>query len=419
MRERLDAALAGRGFRNGLADLFGERFEDDLLGWEHIDTGVKRSLMWRVYRDMVDLLEGTDPETYDAQCGEGYHGNEWVPRCDQQCSGAACGACDRRDLELRREYVRAASRERDLAAQPARPVDHSTVAQVIRMRVERPEAFRFVTNESLEFTFRRAAFLAQRDMRPRMRRKGGSFPDIAVPSVRLASGGTGYRERSAGTDYVEFGLTREADSFDISEYLIKTAAHLSPHLRWTAACQVLPAAARLPSRPPSLWELEVADPAEELAARLRWWDKQEAVPVLIRASSFYAGETTKPGNAKEHVADFWVIRDGQRVLLRSVLTGQLGPYQAYAALTGRASWIEAARYTAWRLEFFSGGGAPCEGCGLPVPSNLLDAPWDERLCPRCGDEADGKVIAALSGAGVLQVPDLHTLWRNLWTVPAT
>jgi radical SAM superfamily enzyme YgiQ (UPF0313 family) len=390
MRERLDAAMVCRGFANGLDDIFGERFKDDLLGWEHIDTGVAKSLMWRVYRDMVELLEGTDGETYDTLPGAD-RGNEWVPRCDQQCSGASCGACSREDLELRRAYVRAGARERDLAAQPVVPLDHSTVAMKVRMQVKRPEAFRFVTNESLEFIFRRAAFRAQPDVHGRSR----TFPDIASRSVQLASGGTGYRERSAGTDYVEFALTRQADREYTGEFLAALAGHLQPHLQWTGQFQVLPAAAKLPSRPVSLWELEVADRADEVERRLRWWDAAEEVPVLLRAESFYAGATSERGNAKEHVTDFWVTRDGQRVLLRMVLAGRLGPYQAYAALMGKASWISAARYTAQRLEFFGGGSWLCSGCGTPVPSNLLDVPWGE-VCPRCQDMYAGRVVAGLA-----------------------
>jgi hypothetical protein len=191
---------------------------------------------------------------------------------------------------------------------------------------------------------------------------------------------------------------------------------MHPHLHWTSAFAVLPATAKLPSRPVSLWDLEVADDPAALAARLRWWDAADEVPVLIRADSFYAGTTAEPGNALEHVADLWVARDGQRTVLRMLLNGRLGPYQAYAALTGKASWIEAARYTARRREFFSGGTGSCEGCGLPVPSNLFDVPWGERFCPRCEDESEGKIIAALAGAGVLQVPAFRT-WRNLWTLP--
>jgi hypothetical protein len=417
MREKLDEALVAHGFRNGLDDIFGERFYEDLLGWEHIDTGVKRSLMWRAYRDMVELLEGTDAETYDSDIPEGYHGNEWVPRCDQQCSGNACGVCDREDLELRRRYVQAV--DRDLAADPVRPLDQSTVAQRVRLRVERPEAFRFVTGTFLEYAIRRAAYRARHDIAGHMSRRGRTsvFPLLAAESVRLVSAGTGYRERSAGVDYAEFGLTAVADREDLGEYLIKMAVHVQPHLHWSGNYAVLPAAAKLPARPVGLWELEVADDPVTLARRLRWWDDAETVPVLIRADSFYAGTTAQPGDAREHVCDFWLARDGQRTVLRMLLKGRLGPYQAYAALAGKASWLEAARYTARRLEFFSGGAQACEGCGLPVPSSLLDVPWSERFCPRCGDEAEGKVIAALASAGVLQVPALHILWRNLWTLP--
>lgn len=413
MREQLDAALVAHGFRNGLDDIFGERFFEDLLGWEMIHTGVSRTLMWRAYRDMVEFLEGTDAGTYDDEVPEGYHGNEWVPRCDQQCSGSACGACSREDLELRRAYVQAADRERDLSREPVRQLDQATVAQRVRLKVTRPEAFRFVSGTSLEYAIRRAGYRAQADMA----RIGRPVPDMAVESVGLASSSTAYRERSAGVDYAEFGLTRAADHFDIGEYLIKMAVHMHPHLHWGGNFAVLPAAAKLPVRPVSLWELEVADDPAVLAKRLKWWDAAGSVPVLVRAESFYAGTTAVEGDARDHVADIWLARDGQRTVLRMCLNGRLGPYQAWQALTGKPSWLEAARYTAQRLEFFSGGAQACEGCGLPVPASLFDVPWGERFCPRCGDAAEGKVIAALTRAGVLQVS--ARTWRNLWMLPLT
>lgn len=402
MREQLDAAMIRRGFLNGLADIFGERFEDDFLGWEMIDTGVSRGLMWRAYQGMVAFLENTGAETYDETLPEDHRGNEWVPRCDHQCSGARCGVCDREDLELRRGYVHAV--DRDLAAEPVRPVDHTTVAQLARLQLERPLASRFIGHESLEFILRRALYQGKRDYdEVLLRRDRGPFPEIAAPSVRFASEGTGYRERSIGVDYAEFGLTRPAEHADVGEFLIKAARHLEAYLHWTARYALLPPAGRMPDRPLSLWELEVADDPSEVARRLRWWTAQDTVPALVRADSFYTGETAVKGDAKEHSAGFWLARDGQRLVLRMLLNGRLGPYQLWAALMGRPSWIEAARYPARRLEFFSGGTGSCEGCGEPVPSGLLDVPWDERFCPRCADQARGVVIAGLERSGVLQV----------------
>jgi radical SAM superfamily enzyme YgiQ (UPF0313 family) len=389
MREKLDAALAAHGFRNGLEDIFGERFEHDLFGWEMIDTGVSRKRMWQAYSDMVDLLTGTDAATYDEQLPEGYHGNEWVPRCDQQCGGKSCGVCSADDLRLRQARVKAV--DRDLTLHPVAPLDQSTVAQKVWMQVERPEDYRFVTNEFLVYAFRRAAYQAQADMAGRLR----TVPDIAVQSVRLASGSTGYRERSAGRDYVEFGFTRPVSQADSGLYLVSLSERLSPWLQWTGKYMRLPAAARFPPRPASLWELEVADDPVVLARRLGWWDAQDKVPVLIRAESFYAGATSEKGNAKDHVSDFWVKPDGTRTVLAMVLQGRLGPYQAYAALTGKPSAIEAARFTARRREFFIGSLGTCRDCGGPVPSSLFDVPWDEARCPRCLDAAEGKVIAGL------------------------
>jgi radical SAM superfamily enzyme YgiQ (UPF0313 family) len=387
MREQLDAALMRHGFRNGLEDIFGERFEDDLLGWEHIDTGVSKALMWRAYSDMVGLLEGTDADSYDELSGPSPGGNEWVARCDQRCSGQVCGVCSREDLELRRLYVRARAGERDLTARPVVPVDHSTVALRVRLRVERPVKFRYVPNESLVFIIRRALYRAVEET---------GFPAIAARTVRLASSGTGYRDRSAGTDYAEFGITRTPGASQLSEFLPAMDSHLRPWLMWDGEFPlVLPATAKLPAHPRGLWELEVGASLDTLQAALRSWHAAAEVPVLLRSDSFYAGAAAEPGNAKEHVSDFWVVRDGPRIVLRMMLTGRLGPYQAYAALTGKASWLDAARYVARRVDFFSSDATACDGCGMPVPVNLVDVPWSAGSCPRCGDRDEGKIIAEL------------------------
>jgi len=397
MPQRLDAALVAHGFANGMDDIFGERFEEDLFGWEMIDTGVKRSLLWRAYQDMVEFLEGTDAETYDDQVPEGYHGNEWVPRCDQQCSGASCGVCTKEDLLLRKSVLQAA--DRDLAAEPVRPLDQSSVMQLVRMRVSRPPEHRFVARESMAAIVRRAAYRAAVQL--------PQFPPVAVQSVRFASAATGYRDRSAGVDYVEFGLTREAEHIEVGAFLLKMAVPLNSYLRWGGTYLVLPPSGRIPARASSLWDLEVADSPGVLEGWLRRWEEASYVRVLLRADSFYAGATAQEANAKDHVADFWAVRDGHRVLLRMLLNGRIGPYQAYAALAGKASWIEAARYTAMRREFFYGGAQPCEGCGFQVPASLMDVPWTERFCPRCDDEAEGRIIASLA-SGVLQATVLHT-----------
>jgi radical SAM superfamily enzyme YgiQ (UPF0313 family) len=389
MRERLDAAMARHGFRNGLDDIFGERFQDDLLGWEHISTGVARSLLWRVYRDMVRFLEGTDAETYDEACGTDYHGQEWVPRCDQQCSGTACGVCSREDLELRRDYVQAA--ERDLSAEPVTPVDHTSVSFRLRLRVERPRSFRFVSNDSLAFILRRAAYGACEET---------GFPPVAAETFKLASDPVAYRDRSAGMEYAEFGVTRPATDEQVRKFLSAMAAGMYPWLEWPGQYQRLSAAARLPARPASLWELEVDESPEALDAMLRRWEHADSVPVLLKSDSFYVGAVSEHADARDHVGDFWVLRDGQRLILRMTLTGRLGPYQAYAALAGTPGWIDAAVRTATRVDFFGGEAGSCARCGGGMPENLLGEVWPGDRCPRCADEEAGKIVAGLDHTGV-------------------
>jgi hypothetical protein len=399
MKERLDAALVRHGFLNGLEDLFGERYADDLFGWEHIDTGVSRQLMWDAYQRMLEFLEGTDADTYDEQFDQEYHGNEWVARCDTTCQGAACGACDHEDLRLRTSYIRAATRERDLDLSPVTPLDQTSVAFRVRARVSRGLRHRFVTPEHWKFAIRRAAYRAQDDL--------DTKATISKRSVRLASESLKYRDRSRGVDYVDFGVTRDMGPGERKLFLENMAAELAPWLTledW----DFYPAAAAMAARPVSLWELEVDASPEALSAALRAWDAAEHIPVLLRSESFYAGETVEEGDAKEHVADLWVRRDQQRTMLCMLLTGKLGPYQAYAALMGEASWIKAAVHTARRVDFFEPGDdlqgsvvrPSCLACGRVIPDTLLGKPFDRDYCPRCMDDIAGVVAAGLSRAGV-------------------
>ena len=398
MRDRLDRALVAHGFRNGLEDIFGERHEHDLLGWEMIDTGVRKSLMWRAYRDMVDLLESTDAETYDAECAGEYRGNEWVQRCGEACQGNSCGACSREDLELRRDYIAAGTQDRDLREHPVIPLDHSTVACRVRVKVIRPRAWRFASNEFCHHLIRRAAFRAVAAIE--------GCPPIASLSVRLASDGMVYRDRTEGAEYAEFGVTRQVSPAMAGWLVEKMGEELRPWLELATGEEpfaLLPPGARMPSRPLSLWELPVDREPGELAVLLERWDAAGKIPVKLRKADFYTGETTEDGDAKDHVQDIWAVRDGHRVKLRMLLDGRLGPYQAYAALTGRASWIGAARQVAARIEFFAGTGPACLGCGLGIPVSLLDEEYDESHCPRCKDEAGGSTVAGLARVGVLQV----------------
>jgi hypothetical protein len=397
MKERLDSALMRHGFRNGLADIFGERYQGDLFGWEHISTGVSRRLLWDTYQRSLAFIEGTDAHGYDEQFDENYRGAEWVARCDERCSGKACGVCDRTDLKLRQEYI--SIRDRDLELEPVKPLDQTTIASRFRFRVTKPVEYRYVSAEAVKFIIRRAAYRAA-EVTP--------FPAIAKRTVQLASDGQKYRERSAGVDYAEFGVTRPVTYADTFLFIPALAYELQPWLVFDGTFQIQPAQAKLPSSAPSLWELEINNSVAMVRAALGAWDQVTEVPVKIRTESFYAGVQTEDGNAKDHIKDFWLVRDGSRYVLRMVLDGKLGPYQAYAALTGKASWISAAQYPAVRLEFFGNDDLTagdlfrptCTGCGSLVPVSLLGAHYDLELCPRCRDAASPLFLAGLASSAV-------------------
>ena len=398
MKERLDSALIRHGFRNGLADIFGERYRGDLFGWEHISTGVSRRLLWDTYQRSLAFIEGTDADGYDEQFDENYRGAEWVARCDERCSGKACGVCSKTDLKLRQEYIHI--RDRDLELEPVKPLDQTTIASRFRFKVIKPVDYRYVSAEAVKFIIRRAAYRAA-EVTP--------FPAIAKRTVQLASDGQKYRERSAGVDYAEFGVTRPFTYDDTFLFAPRFAYEMQPWLAFDGSTfQIQPAQAKLPSSAPSLWELEVDEVPHTVHGWLKKWDQAGEVPVKIRTESFYAGVQTEDGDAKEHVEDFWLVRRDGSYVLRMVLNGKLGPYQAYAALAGKPSWISAARYPAVRLEFFGNDDLTagdlfrptCAGCGSLVPASLLGVHYDQELCPRCRDAASPLFLTGLERLAV-------------------
>jgi hypothetical protein len=307
--------------------------------------------------------------------------------------------CDREDLEYRAAYVKGAANDRDLDLYPVAKLDQTSVSWRLRLKVRIPQKHKYVSNEHWRFAVRRAAYRACEQT---------GFPDIAKRTVRLASDALNYRNRSAGVDYVEFGVTRPAAWGETGRFVIKLGTELYPWMEAGTFFEVVPAEAELPSRPVSLWELEVGDDPAAVAAALRRWEQAAEVPVLIKSESFYAGAQQEKENAKDHVADLWLTRDQHRYVLKLILTGRLGPYQAYAALLGKPSWLEAARYTAQRLDFFTSANLShgdlfqpaCVGCGYAIPAGLLGAVFDDTYCPRCKDEAESVAVAGLTRAGV-------------------
>lgn len=404
MRERLEEALRRHGFRNGFADCFDERYRHDLFGWEYLDTGVSRDLMWEVYQQMEEFLTHTDADSYDDGFDDRYHGSEWVSRCDTKCMGNTCGACTPADLKLRTGYIRAAAKELDVDLSEVHPVDQSSIAMKVRAVIGHREEFRFVGNDHWRFSFRRGAYKAAHLMESELP-EGFS---IAKRSIRFASDSFDPRG-TCGRDYVEFGLTRQLTGSQLAAFLHQVKAECGPWLDVDAAGMTLPVSASLrKDAEVSFYSLELEDDPDIVAARLAAWHKAEHVKLVLRKDTAYFGLATEEVNAKDYADDMWLVSAEGRLFLRIYARGQAGPYQLYAALMGKASWIEASARRAWRADFFTpdsmGDTAlqgdllrpACTGCGLAIPVNPLGVPWDIDFCPRCEDQdIPGRVLAGL------------------------
>lgn len=400
----LESALIVHGFRNGYGDIFDERFQHDLFGWEFISTGVSQHLMWQVYQQMLEFVQGTDSETYDQQFSDAYHGQEFIGRCDTNCLGSECGACNplQGDYTKRAEYVRAADDDRDIDLHPVQVLDQTTAAVWVRARIERPVQYRTVGNQHWRAAVRRAAYRAIHECSP-------GFA-ISKRSILFASDAVKAKDWTAGTDYVQFALTEGGTSAaELVDFLAAMHNELEPWLQlgrvrddgsWAGEWNLL--AHNDPMTAQAFYELEADVSPEELRRRLKEWDAAEHVLLKLMGDAAYFGLASQEVNAKELVKDIWAVRDGHRLALRFITDGKAGSYLVAAALLGKPSWLPLARYPVIRLDWLVPGteqDATCSGCGQPLPGLLLLGPrLQYELCPRCQDDRQGRVIAGIREA---------------------
>lgn len=393
-KDRLEQWLHHWGFANGYADCFDERDKSDMFGWEFIDQGISNELLWTTYVQMREFCEQTDSATYDRNFDSGYHGTEWVERCDTTCQGKTCGACDHKDLRIRTNYIRAAQSERNVQLSTLTPVDQRSQVTRVRVRVHRPAEYRFVGNDHWRFALRRAAYRAQTDL--------GTPASIAKRSIRFASDAVKHRDWTAGVDYAEFALTRDVGADDVTQLLAAANQHLAGRMQLTeftmpgrsARTIYADAGARL-------IDLELDRDPTVVAARLTAWRRATAVPMRLAVVGGYFAASTEDVNAKDHVDDLWLIRDRHRLILRMLVHGRPSPYNIAAALLAQPSWLDLANHPAHRRDVFlredpRDGDDPlrpaCLRCGQPVPVNLLGQPHHPEHCPHCLDHYTGGLV---------------------------
>jgi len=121
------------------------------------------------------------------------------------------------------------------------------------------------------------------------------------------------------------------------------------------------------------------------------WNTSDYVKAVVHERKA-TGMQREEVNAKDYVEDLWVVKDGHRLHLRFLVRGVLNPYAVYAALFGKPSWIEAAKYPIRRLGSFVEIDSDqedmfrvsCSECGTTVPVDPLDRPYGKK-CLRCED----------------------------------
>jgi radical SAM superfamily enzyme YgiQ (UPF0313 family) len=320
-----------------------------------------------------------------------------------------CGVCDFEDLRLRTQYVRAAQQEEDIDLSRIIPINQTSKALLIRCRVEKNTNHRFVMNDHFRFAARRAAYQAQHDLQ--------SPYGVSKRSVRFGSDAFKIKDWTAGRDYLEFGVTKRMTRDQIQEFIDRMNYHFlvdkddpgSWIMRLTD-WRVHPGTAANMSTDVdlSLYDLELDVEPSVLLGHLARYREASYVRLAIKQDTGYFTPGIVEVNAKDYVRDMWLRRDEDRLLLRILVRGAPSPYQVYAALTGKMSWLDAASKPAMRVDMFV--DAPeaqgdflrpsCLDCGLQIPTNILDEPYDPDRCPKCKDRHDGTLVdeSALIGA---------------------
>lgn len=388
MYERVDERMKAHGFLNGYADAYDERRKHDMFGWEMIDQGINTELLWVTYQQMLEFLENTDSETYDLNFKDDYHGNEWIERCDTKCMGKTCGVCDAADLKIRRSYIQAAAEEVTVDLSNVKVIDQKTVAMKIRAKIIKGVDKRFVMNDHHRYALRRAAYRA-------------GLP-ITKRTVKFATDNIKFKDWSCGVDYVEFGLTKRVGKKQVQEYIDAMNAEMGSAMQFAEWVVLPPDADTLRDDVDlSLFEMEMDVDAGTAKAAIDRWFQTDYIKMVFREESRHAGLVLEEVNARDYVDDLWLVRDGHRLMLRMLIRGKTTAYLVYAALFGKSSWIEAAKYPAVRIEaFIENDGTTvdfwrpnCERCGSAIPSNVLDAPYNYQYCPKHLDEEKSLVIA--------------------------
>lgn len=395
-KERMGELLVEHGFLNAYEDTFEERFKHDLFGTEFISQGISTELMWVTYQQMREFVEQTDSATYDQNFDADYHGNEWLERCDSKCYGKGCGACDVEDLKLRRSYIRAGQNDYHVDLADLKIVDQKTTALKIRVAIHKDERLRFARNDHWRFALRRAGNRACAKL-------GVDFV-ITKRSLQFVSDQIKFKDWTAGKDYVEFGITKRATRGEIKAFLVEMnkeldGVHLAHYTVSSGKATGMRTDIDL-----SLWELEISDELSTVLAKIQQWNEADYVKVVLKNVGSYFAADREEFNAKDFVEDIWLVRDGSRVLLKMMVRGRPSPYDIYAALMDKSSWIEAGGKAAMRVEAFvpieesqsDFFRASCESCGIVIPSNVMDDAFDQRFCPHCKDTDGGLEVKEVS-----------------------
>lgn len=313
--------------------------------------------------------------------------------CDTRCMGRTCGVCSPKDLQIRRGYIQGAANELDVDLSNVDVIDQKSQAMRVRAKVYKSAEKRFVMNDHFRYALRRAAYRA-------------GVP-VAKRTFKFATDNVRWKDWTCGADFAEFATTVKLSQKEMQALVESMNRELSSTHEGTPTLQILdfsllPATADTLRQDIglSLYEMEMDVDRDVAQAAIEKFVTTDYVPLIMKEQTRQAGLVTIEVNAREHVEDLWLVKEGHKLFMRGLIRGKPSPYQVYAALFEKKSWIEAAQYPAVRIETFADADQDeisffvpgCDKCGKTIPVNLLNKPFSQTHCPRCADEVEGRAV---------------------------
>ena len=380
-KEKLGAALAKRGvdFEHYFCAKPDDKVDSFVFPWDFIFIKTAKKYLHRLYKESVHRIEVGRKDKWE----EGFIDRKGA--CYNGCDG--CAGCEVKvyspaDMMKLWDY-----NDKEVELAELKTVDQTTTAQKVRLRLDIPAYRRFIPNITWQFLVRRAAFLAD--------------VPITKRTIKFSSDSIKWKDWSSGKVYVDFSLTKRvlANKEHLDTFLTQMQENML-YAKFEEVAIVGPEDDVMKSAEYNLYEIVVDREVPTIQKIIDSYHATRFWEVMMKEDKYRSGVERTRLNLKKFVRDVWAVKDGLDVKLKVLVRGKASPYDALRSLL-HIREVDALAHIATRLDVFKEikvaysdfFESECVECGEPIPVNLFGHSWGQDLCPVCGDEAAGILVA--------------------------